>query len=272
MKRLLFLLSTVLFTQNLTAQRGWEIGAWAGVSHYFGDLNTKPDLSHPGFAGGAMFRFNFNERLCVKFSANYGTIGADDKNSTNPFELSRNLNFRSNIFDGAGQFEFNFLPYNYFDRTQHFTPYLFGGLCVYNFNPQGKLNNTWYDLRPLGTEGQFKGEEYYTTQLGIVYGGGFKIALDEVWSINIELSMRLLANDYLDDVSKTYPNINDLRKTRGDIALQLSDPSIPGADGKKIGTFGRQRGDSQSNDMYTFFGVGLLYYFGDLRCPPVNNR
>ena len=274
MKKIFLVLVVFLFCQNkiMFAQRGWEVGGWAGVSHYFGDLNTNFDIKHPGFAGGAAFRFNFNDRLCFKMSANYGSISADDKNSSNIFEQRRNLNFRSVLVDGTGQFEFNFLPYNYFDKSQWFTPYLFAGLSIYHFNPQEKLKGTWYDLRPLGTEGQFKGEEYYTTQMALAYGGGFKIALNEVWSINIELSARKLFTDYLDDVSKSYPNINELRKQHGDIAVQLSDPSIPDAEGKKVGQFGRQRGDSKSNDMFTFFGVGVLYYFGDLRCPPISSR
>jgi opacity protein-like surface antigen len=273
-KKIFCVLAISLFCQQFTAtaQRGWEIGGWAGVSHYFGDLNTKFDLTHPGFAGGTAFRFNFNDRLCLKMSANYGTIGADDKYSSNVFEQRRNLNFRSVLIDGTGQFEFNFMPYNYFDKSQWFSPYLFGGLSVYHFNPQGKLNGTTYDLRPLGTEGQFRGEEYYTTQMAFAYGGGLKIALSEVWSINIELSARKLFTDYLDDVSKTYPNMNEIRKQHGEFAVALSDPSIPDAEGKKIGQFGRQRGDSKSNDSFTFFGIGVLYYFGELRCPPLSNR
>jgi opacity protein-like surface antigen len=272
-KKIILFVATFLCTTTwTTAQRGWEIGGWAGVSHYFGDLNTTADLSRPGFAGGGIARFNINERLCLKMSANYGYISANDKNSRNPFELRRNLNFRTNIFEGVGQFEFNFMPYNYFDKAQWFSPYLFGGFGVFNFNPQGKFNNTWYDLRPLGTEGQFPGEEYYTSQMAFVYGGGFKIAVSEVWSINFELSLRKLFTDYLDDVSKTYPNMNDVRKQHGAIAVSLSDPSIVAENQPKVGQFQRQRGDSRTNDMYTFFGVSLLYYFGDLRCPPVGNR
>jgi opacity protein-like surface antigen len=271
-KIILFVVISLCTSTWTTAQRGWEIGGWVGVSHYFGDLNTTASLKHPGLAGGGIARFNFNERLCLKMSANYGYISADDKNSRNPFELRRNLNFRTNIFEGVGQFEFNFMPYNYFDKAQWFSPYLFGGFGVFNFNPQGKVNNTWYDLRPLGTEGQFPGDEYYTSQMAFVYGGGFKIAVSEVWSINFELSLRKLFTDYLDDVSKTYPNMNDVRKQHGAIAVSLSDPSIVAENQPKVGQFGRQRGDSRTNDMYTFFGVSLLYYFGDLRCPPVGNR
>jgi opacity protein-like surface antigen len=272
-KKIILSTAILLFSLTMTtAQRGWEVGGWVGVSNYFGDLNTTFSIKRPGLAGGGVFRFNFNERLCLKMGANYGFLSADDKDSRNTFESRRNLHFRTNIFEGIGQFEFNFLPYNYFDRTQWFSPYLFGGLGVFNFSPQAKYKDTWYDLRRLGTEGQFPGEEYYTTQMAFVYGGGFKIALSEVWSLNIEISARKLFTDYLDDVSKSYPNINELRKQHGEVAVALSDPSSTLENQVKVGQFGRQRGDSQSNDMYTMFGVSLLYYFGDLRCPPINRN
>ena len=141
----------LFFSTLSTAQRGWEIGGWAGVSHYFGDLNTTFSLKRPGLSGGGIFRFNFNDRLCFKMAANYGSISADDKQSGNVFEQRRNLHFRSILIDGAGQFEFNFLPYNYFDRSQWFSPYLFGGFGVFHFNPQAKYQNVWTELRPLGT-------------------------------------------------------------------------------------------------------------------------
>ena len=273
MKKILFFILTATFlTHNLSAQRGWEAGGGIGVSHYFGDLNTTFDVMHPGLAASAIARFNFNDRICLKMSANYGTVSADDKNSNNKYELQRNLRFKSMIIDGAAQMEFNFLPYNYFDRTQRFSPYLFLGINVFNFNPKAKYEDKWYNLRPLGTEGQFRGEEYYTTQMGLVYGGGLKIAFNEEWSMNLEISARKLFTDYLDDVSKVYPNMNDLRKANGPVAVALSDPSLPDAEGRKLGQVGRQRGTKKDNDMYTFLTVSILYYFGDLKCPKITNR
>ena len=105
-----------------------------------------------------------------------------------------------------------------------------------------------------------------------MYGGGLKIAISETWALNIELSARKLFSDYLDDVSKTYPNMNDLKKARGITAVHLSDPSVPDAENRKIGQFGRQRGDKKDNDTYTFLGIGLVYYFGDLKCPVISGK
>jgi hypothetical protein len=273
-KQLILAVTALFFIANtpLAAQKGWEIGGWGGVANYFGDLNTSYKINKPGGAGGLIFRFNMNDRLCLKIGANYAQVGANDKYSLNDFERRRNLHFRTNVFEGTGQFEFNFLSYNYFDKNKWFSPYLFLGFGVYNFNPQAQYQGVWYDLRDYGTEGQFRGEEYFTTQANMVFGFGLKIALNETWAINVDLSGRRLFTDYFDDVSGAYPNRNEVRRLRGEIGLALSDPSNLVGDGAYIGTAGRQRGDKRANDMFATFGVGLVYYFGDLKCPPVSNR
>jgi opacity protein-like surface antigen len=255
------------FIQATFAQRGWEIGGGAGVSYYFGDLNTRFNLSHPGLSAGLSARYNFNNRICLKFAGTFGQIGADDAYSANVFEKRRNLNFKSNVWDGTAQIEFNFLPYVHGSRDNFFTPYLLGGFSVFKFNPKGKLNGTWYELASLGTEGQFRGEEYYTTQAGFTYGGGFKVDLNADWSMNIEFSARRLFTDYLDDVSTVYPNVRDLERSKGKLAADLSDPSIIGLDGQKLGIEGRQRGNSNTKDTYMFVGVSFMYYFATLDCP-----
>lgn len=249
------------------AQRGWEVGGWLGASNYFGDLNTNYDLM-PGLAGGAIARYNFNERVCFKLSANYGQLAADDANSDNPFEQARNLRFESIVADGAAQIEFNFLPYFHGSKDQFFTPYLFGGVGFFYFNPKTEYEGELVELRPLGTEGQFKGEEYFSTAGSLVYGGGFKVDLSYEWSLNFMISGRKLFTDYLDDVSTVYPDPDDLENLRGQIAIDLSNRSIPiSGVPDTLGEQGQQRGDASNKDTYVFVGVGLVYYFGDLRCP-----
>ncbi len=254
---------------SLSAQSGWEAGGWAGTAWYFGDLNTEFDLSMPHAAVGALARYNFNERVAVRLSANYATISGDDARSDNLFQRARNLSFRSPIVDGTVQMEFNFLPYEHGSKDEFFTPYLLGGLTVFYFNPMAQYEGRWVELRPLGTEGQFKGEEYYAVTGALAYGMGFKISLNRELSLNFELSGRRTFTDYLDDVSTVYPDLDDLERLRGPVAAALSDRSIliPGVNDETIGVPGRQRGDSTDKDSYVFFGAGLTYFFGSLKCP-----
>lgn len=264
--RTLFILLWMLAgtVQGAFAQmRGWEAGAWLGGSNYFGDLNTNWRLNRMALAGGAGARYNFNDRLALRMALHAGSISAYDSDSKNIVEQRRNLHFRSLVADAGLQFEFNFMPYVHGHRDYFYTPYMFAGTGAFYFNPKAKLDDTWYELREQGTEGQLKGEEYGSIQAALMYGFGFKIDLSYRWSVNVELAGRRIFTDYLDDVSTVYPDMRDLRNTRGDIAAALSDPSAE----PKLGQTGRQRGNGKKNDAYAFLTVGALYYFGDIRCP-----
>lgn len=266
--RLSVLLVSFFLVQQVSVfgqMKGWELGGWLGASNYFGDLNTNYRLNDLHPAGGVITRYNFNDRLAFRLGASYGSISASDTDSKNVFEQRRNLSFRSHIVDVAMQLEFNFMPYMHGHRDYFYTPYVFAGPALFFFKPQAELDGTWYNLPEMGTEGQFRGEEYGTTQGALAYGLGFKTDLSYRWSVSVELSGRKLFTDYLDDVSGVYADWRDIRSTRGDIAAALADRSGE----PKIGEPGRQRGNGKNNDTYFFLGVSLQYYFGEIRCPGI---
>lgn len=269
------LCSIMAFGSTTYAQRGFELGAGLGVGYYFGDLNTNYSLAAPGPAGTLIARYNFNNRISLKFSGNYGFFRADDATSENQVERERNLNFRTHTGDLSTQLEFNFFPFIHGSRNQYFTPYLFAGLSLYRFNPYATYNGERTPfLRELGTEGQPIGEEYAIVANAINFGGGFKFDISTNWSINIEASFRRLFTDYFDDVSTTYPDLAEVRGFRGSdgaIAALAADPSVlldpPSEVGAKEGF---QRGDPNTQDSYNFLTVGVVRYFGSLRCPDVS--
>ncbi len=263
--RLLALLGGLVLTSQFSfaQMRGFETGGWVGVSNYFGDLNTNWRVNRLHLSGGIGARYNFNDRLAAKLGANYGQISAYDSDSKNAYEQRRNLSFKSLLFDGTAQFEFNFMPYVHGHRDYSFSPYLFAGLSMFYFNPRAELDGEWYNLIDYGTEGQFRGEEYNTTQAALAYGFGFKADLSYRWSVNVELSARKLFTDYIDDVSGVYADVRDIRAQRGEVGAELADRSLE----PKIGQPGRQRGNGKDNDMYALLNVGLFYYFGSIRCP-----
>ncbi len=264
--RLCVLLCSFFLVQQSSVfgqMKGWELGGWLGISNYFGDLNTNYRLNRLHLAGGLGTRYNFNDRLAFRFGANYGQISATDADSKNVYEQRRNLSFRSHIVDAALQLEFNFMPYMHGHRDYFYTPYVFTGPAIFYFKPEAELDGTWYNLPEMGTEGQFRGDEYSTVQGAWAYGLGFKMDLSYRWSFGVELSGRKVFTDYLDDVSGVYVDWRDIRSIRGDVAAALADRSGE----PRIGEPGRQRGNGKSNDMYAFLGISLQYYFGSIRCP-----
>ncbi len=261
----------ILNVFSLSAQVvGDEVGIQAGASHYFGDINPDYGLNRPGLSAGILGRYSFNNRIAVKASFNYARVSGFDADSDNEFQLRRNLDFKTDILNGGAQIEFNFLPFVHGDKDRFFTPYLFGGASLTYFNPKAELNGTKYALRDLGTEGQDEGDEYNTTAGAWLYGGGIKLSLNYHWSINVELSMHDLFTDYLDDVSTVYPDPFALGFDRGDVAVALSDRSIASEGQPKIGELGRQRGNSANNDSYAILNVGITYFLGQLKCPPIS--
>lgn len=267
MDRILVTISiAILVAVNINAQKGFEVGGWLGTSHYYGDLNTTLRIQKPGIAAGIIGKYNLNTRISFRSSLNYGKVAADDASSTNNYERSRNLQFSSIIFDMSNAIEFNFFDFVHGSKDRVFTPFIYGGFNVFYYNPKADLNGVSYNLRKMGTEGQYLGQEYNTFGSGWLLGGGIKYALNKNANIAIEISTRFLSTDYLDDVSTTFPDKSELISTRGPIAVSLSDRSL----NEGFGQVGRQRGDSKDNDRYVFFGISYLRYFGGISCPNIS--
>jgi hypothetical protein len=262
----IFVLVTSTFLPTVIGQKGKEIGGWLGTSYYFGDLNTSLRIVKPGLAAGLNFRYNFDHRISVKSSINYGRVGGDDKLSSNNYERNRNLSFRSDIVDWSNVIEFNFFHYEHGHRQYNRTPYVFAGFNVFGFSPTAELEGTRYKLRGLGTEGQGLGSEYRSVSGGFILGGGLKWDINKDFSVNIEASTRFLLTDFLDDVSGIFPDKANLLTRRGAIAVSLSDRSLI----EGIGDAGRQRGDSKGTDKYTFVGISVMRYFGGIECPKIS--
>lgn len=262
----IIILSCICFLtlHNSHAQKGFEAGGWLGATYYFGDLNPDYDLRHPGFGGGGIIRYNFNERLNLRFGANYLYLYGNDNFFSNSFQQTRGLNFKNNVFDLTGELEFNFFSFNPLSREDFFTPFLSAGLGIFKFNPKATYNGVTRELQYLGTEGQNLGEEYFTTKVAGVVSGGVKYALTSRWIIQLIVSTRILSTDYIDDVSTTYPDPLVIESLRDDPDAPLfSDPTETSYPGK-------QRGDSVDKDNFNFIGIGLTYFFGGLQCPDIS--
>jgi len=254
--RLRLTVTLLLFSTIVVGQKGVEVGAHLGLSHYYGDLNPTFKISDPGFSAGFFVRRNFNERICVTLGFDYGNVSGNDQDSFNPFERTRNLDFRSKVYDTSFALEFNFLPYIHGSSDYNFTPYLFSGLSAMRFNPKTDLNGVTYNLQQYFTESE---GNYGLLSGAWVYGFGLKWDINRDFSFNASLSGRNLFSDYIDDVSGTYPAPSQ------SIDGQLSNRS----GGIDFGQQGTQRGNGLNNDTVYFVRISLVRYFGQLKCPSI---
>ncbi len=272
---LILLFSTLtIFAQRKKSSA--EVGIFLGGSYYIGELNQKHLGAFTKPAGGLVFRYNFNKRLAARANALVGIVEAHDSNSESPAQRQRNLSFKSNIIEASGQLEFNFLDYEIGNEKRKFSPYIFGGLAVFNFNPQADLGGQWVSVQPLGTEGQglpygASKRKYRLTEISLPFGVGIKTNLADGIGLSLEWGMRKTFTDYLDDVSKRYYNPDDIAAAHGPGAAILSDPSI-GTD-PNYSNVGRQRGNPTNQDWYAFVGAALTIKISqkEKRCPGVGN-
>ncbi len=173
------------------------------------------DMSFKNFrpVAGLYAALNFSDMVYLRFEGSFGTATANDKQlepvkATTFGRYERNLSFRSKISEFIVAAEVHPLQFKYYeDGPPSLSPYLLGGVGVFNFNPQANLNGTWHDLKPLRTEGQGFREyptrqPYSLTQFNVPLGIGVKYDLSATLSARFELVHRILFTDYLDDVSE----------------------------------------------------------------------
>lgn len=288
MKKVLFViiaLSSTLFAQ---AQRHHEIGLWAGVSGYYGDLQQKfiPNAKLMKPSGGIIYKYFFNPYLGIRAGASYINISAADSLSDITTNKLRNLNFTNHMLEMYVGLELNLLPVDA-DRYK-FAPYIFAGVGGTYGNPFTRdINNEKFHLRTLGTEGQGlpnypDRKEYSLINASVPLGFGLKSYIGKTVLLAAEVGVRYCATDYLDDVSRSYVNMDTLRAYRGDKAVELAyrgnekynwDGNYPN---DKF-----QRGDFKKNDWYWTAGVTATIYFDafgnakdwiQTKCPRVFGR
>ena len=265
-----------------------------GATNFLGDLGGKNSTGTNDFRDLEVTEFNmsvfgglrhaFHKNFYGRMNLSYGRVSGSDKLTAEPYRNNRNLAFRSDIFEADMLAEFcvhlggkkghqyklkreesKTAPWHV--RGSYFT--LFGGLGIFHFNPKVYFQDKWVNLAPLSTEGQGLpngAPEYKLWQMNVPVGFSYMVRLHRSWSFGIEATYRFTFTDYIDDVSTTYYNANDiaLYKNEGqaEVAAYLSNPSLGEANGglpNIVTAPGQQRGDENDNDGY-FYAIFKVDY------------
>lgn len=239
----------------------WDAGVFLGSTVYFGDLattgiqfyipNTRPNL-------GLRLGYRFNEHFRIELAQNSMIIVGDDrqdskvgKNRGTDFE--RGLSFRTTVVDMGLNFEYQILKYK---TTSTIVPSLMVGINGFWFKPEGKYNETYYDLREIGTEGQVaKGAETYPEwSYGIPFGIKLSRHINKRNIIAVSYTHNKIFTDYLDDVSTGHFQTSDFYDDVSPTPLRdytLSNPN--GLSGP--------RSYSAAYDAFAYWGFTWLYRF-----------
>lgn len=245
-------------TQNL------HFGIFGGLANYQGDLVDK--YYHKNQTNGSLgitAHYEITDKILVRGAFTFAKVNGADRYSTNDSLRARNLSFETSISELSLVGEYYLL--NLYDHR--LSPYVFAGIAGYHFNPYSyNQKGTQFFLKDLSTEGQglpgYDIKPYKLTQFAIPFGGGLRYAINDNLRLGLEIGIRKLFTDYLDDVSSLYPAEGDLFAAKGAEAVDFSyrGDELPG--GNLTFPSGSQRGGAKFKDMYYFTGLNLSIRFG----------
>lgn len=219
MKKLL--LASCFLPLHAMAQN-FHFSARMGIAGYQGDLKAKTlSLKGAGLLGSIGARYDLTEHIAVRSYISLTSLKADDKNGNSRMR-SRNLNFKTGIFDWEATAQYSILNPN----DSWWIPYAYLGIGIFHFKPHTKdENGDKVFLQPLSTEGQgfIAGvKKYKLTQFSIPVGIGVERSLNDDMRVGLEIGYRKIFTDYLDDVSNDYVDQAALLAARGQRAVDLA--------------------------------------------------
>ncbi|MBR1514026.1 MAG: hypothetical protein IJ622_07035 [Bacteroidales bacterium] len=246
-----------------------EVGPHVGVSYYMGDLNPTLPFAQSQLQYGGLVRFNYNNRWTFRFDYSRAKVmGSDEVAQWRP---ERGLNFVTNINDFSIVAEFNFLEYYTGNPKKNISPYIFGGISVFQYTPFAEVNGELVNLRyldpqnkslrytepPLADDAKWFEKMTYKSMpmsLSIPFGMGVKFSLSRHMGATIEWRMQKTFTDYLDDVATVYPEQHSVYTSEDGTVYDLSDPT---------GNYhaGQQRGNATFNDWFGMARVSLTWKF-----------
>lgn len=166
------LISSIAFSQN----RSNDFGIFLGTSQYNGDVNMSKPYYKPHFTGALLYRKTYNHYFSWRFGLSYGELQGTDKDFDNEYQQHRDYTFEdNNLYEFSSVLEFNFLELTADKDEYNYTPYVIGGLAIFNAS-------------------EIKWNEMVTIPLGL----GFKYKFADNYEISIEWAFRKTSTDKLD--------------------------------------------------------------------------
>ena len=155
-----------------------EVGAVGGGVLYTGDIAPvlTPRFVRPG--GGVFGRYHLSRSVAARLQLAVGRIAGADSLQNDPFQKARGAFFKNTIREVAVLGEYKFRNYLAANKVKNWTPYVFGGLALFD---QG-----------LRQPGESK------LQLAFPLGVGVKYEIARPWSVGLEYTTRFTLTDGLD--------------------------------------------------------------------------
>lgn len=268
-----YVMSSMAIAQVDLYQRSFlELKFGLGGTVFLGDLGGSRGKTRAGFLdldvislrqnASCGIKVNISNKLSFRGDVFRARLFGNDVLSGNKDRFNRNLSFRTDLTEVALTAEmvsFNFSSMGR-NKTNTSEIYFFLGAGWIHFKPQALYRGQWYDLQPLGTEGQgiIPDHDFYKLNSVVVpFGFGYRKNLGRSTYLGFEFSLRKSFTDYLDDVSGRYYDREAIREHHGDVAAELSDKRIE----NRMYSEG-YRGNPNQNDNYSFIQFTIAKGFG----------
>lgn len=249
-----------------------HVGVLAGISNYQGDLTDKIFIRHTAkAAAGLAVTYELTEHWSLRGGFLFTKVAGNDKYNSKQYLQARGLDFATSIAEISVVGEY--ATFNLDEKR--WTPYMFGGVALFHFNPYTFNEDTKLYLKQLSTEGQGltgypQSKPYPLTQVALPFGGGFRYAVNDNVRVGLELGVRKLFTDHLDDVSGSYAAAEDLLRERSALAVAFAyrGDEVPGGSAV-YPEKGAQRGGSLQKDWYYITGLTVSFRLGGGTAAPM---
>ncbi len=239
-----------------------------GALYYQGDLSPKSNkysTSTARLGASVGLQYYLSKYVSMYGEVLVGTLVGDDMYAKDEHRRQRNLSFRSYLFDAGAGLKFSMSSIVGFFRKSGIDIEIFMGGNIFYFNPKTRYKGEWIALQPLATEGQgwVKGSQpkYSLVELSLSRGVDFSFRINKKIIVGIELVLKKTYTDYLDDVSTTYVNYDELVENSSVLAAELGNRmgEYNNTEPVKYETGTVLRGNSDKNDSYIFSSVTFSY-------------
>ena len=259
---LVVLLIGVFLPSKMVCGQVIEVGPSVGLSYYMGDINPKMPLRQSRLGLGAVVRYYGGTRWAFRLSYSYLNLHGDDEVSN--FMPERGLAFKTTAHDVSIVAEFNFFDYFTGSKRSYISPYIFGGISGFYFNPKAldgtQLSGIITDVEDY--ESEPKSPKYSNWSASVPFGVGVKYSAGKKVGLALEWRMNLTFTDWIDDCHAYYPEKIDSPYT---------DPGNLAGNGMQY----IQRGNRHDTDWFGYLNFSIVYKFvlpGNDDCNPGSDK
>jgi hypothetical protein len=222
-------LVVMLFFALDSHSQTYEIGPYVGGANYIGDIGPTNYVNPNTLVIGGVFKWNRSTRHAFRLSVLHAKVQSDDADSDVGYRKQRGLSFENSITEVSLGIEYTFWEYDLHTYRPQFSPYLYTGITVFNYN-----SLTW-ERNADGTPTRVVSSDDGNWNFSLPFIIGVKGSISDHFVLALEAGPRYTFGDNLDGGAQRGAN------AEGGI-------------------------HPNTNDWYVFAGLTLTYTFGRKPC------